>query len=32
MDIANLTADTGYKPAFDFDSAAEHLLAWRAAD
>jgi dTDP-glucose 4,6-dehydratase len=29
MDIAKITADTSYRPAFDLDSAAEHWLAWR---
>jgi nucleoside-diphosphate-sugar epimerase len=29
MDIARITADTPYRPAFDLDSAAAHLLAWR---
>jgi nucleoside-diphosphate-sugar epimerase len=29
MDIARIIADTPYRPAFDLDRAAEHLLAWR---
>jgi dTDP-glucose 4,6-dehydratase len=29
MNIAKITADTLYRPAFDMDSAADHLLAWR---
>jgi nucleoside-diphosphate-sugar epimerase len=29
MDIARITADTLYRPAFDLGRAAEHLLAWR---
>jgi nucleoside-diphosphate-sugar epimerase len=31
MAIDRISADTGYRPAFDFDLAAEHLLAWRGA-
>jgi dTDP-glucose 4,6-dehydratase len=30
MDIAKITADTPYRPTFDFERAADHLLAWRA--
>jgi dTDP-glucose 4,6-dehydratase len=30
MDIAKIVADTSYRPAFDMERAAEHLLAWRA--
>ncbi|HEY1412788.1 MAG TPA: hypothetical protein VGF36_11645, partial [Rhodopila sp.] len=30
MDIARIVADTSYRPAFDMERAAEHLLAWRA--
>ena len=29
MDIAKIIADTAYRPAFDLDTAAEHLLSWR---
>jgi len=29
MDIAKITRDTPYRPAFDLERAAEHLLAWR---
>jgi dTDP-glucose 4,6-dehydratase len=29
MDISRITADTPYRPAFDLESAAAHLLAWR---
>jgi dTDP-glucose 4,6-dehydratase len=29
MDIARITADTVYRPAFDLERAAEHSLAWR---
>jgi nucleoside-diphosphate-sugar epimerase len=29
MAIARLTADTPYRPAFDLEHAADHLLAWR---
>jgi UDP-glucuronate 4-epimerase len=29
MDIGKITADTSYRPAFDLESAADHLLAWR---
>ena len=29
MDIAKIIADTPYRPAFDIEHAAEHLLAWR---
>jgi hypothetical protein len=29
MDIAKITADTPYRPKFDLERAAEHLLAWR---
>ncbi len=29
MDIARIIADTPYRPAFDIERAAEHLLAWR---
>lgn len=31
MDISRITTDTAYRPAYDFDAAADHLLAWRAA-
>ena len=31
MDIARITADTSYRPAFNLNSAANHLLAWRDA-
>jgi nucleoside-diphosphate-sugar epimerase len=31
MDIGKITADTGYRPGFDLERAADHLLAWRAA-
>lgn len=31
MDISNITTDTPYRPAFDFNSAARHMLAWRSA-
>ena len=31
MDISRITKDTAYQPVYDFDSAADHLLAWRAA-
>jgi dTDP-glucose 4,6-dehydratase len=31
MDIAKITRDTPYRPAFDLERAAEHLLAWRRA-
>jgi UDP-glucuronate 4-epimerase len=30
MDIARITGDTAYRPAFDLGRAADHLLAWRA--
>ena len=30
MAIDRITADTPYRPAFDLDSAADHLLAWRS--
>ncbi len=29
MDIARITADTTYRPGFDMERAADHLLAWR---
>jgi dTDP-glucose 4,6-dehydratase len=29
MDIAKITADTPYRPGFDLERAADHLLAWR---
>jgi nucleoside-diphosphate-sugar epimerase len=29
MDVAKIVADTPYRPGFDLESAAEHLLAWR---
>jgi dTDP-glucose 4,6-dehydratase len=29
MDIAKIVADTSYRPAFDMERAAEHLLTWR---
>jgi dTDP-glucose 4,6-dehydratase len=29
MNIARITADTAYRPAFDLEKAAAHLLAWR---
>jgi nucleoside-diphosphate-sugar epimerase len=29
MDIAKIITDTPYRPAFDLESAADHLLAWR---
>jgi UDP-glucuronate 4-epimerase len=29
MDIAKIIVDTAYRPAFDLESAADHLLAWR---
>jgi nucleoside-diphosphate-sugar epimerase len=29
MAIDRITADTPYRPAFDLESAADHLLAWR---
>jgi dTDP-glucose 4,6-dehydratase len=29
MDVTRIIADTPYRPAFDLDRAAEHLLAWR---
>jgi nucleoside-diphosphate-sugar epimerase len=31
MDITRITADTPYRPRFDLESAADHLLAWRRA-
>jgi nucleoside-diphosphate-sugar epimerase len=31
MRIANITADTPYRPRFDLESAAAHLIAWRAS-
>lgn len=30
MSIARIAADTAYRPAFDQERAADHLLAWRA--
>jgi nucleoside-diphosphate-sugar epimerase len=29
MDVTRIIADTPYRPTFDLDRAAEHLLAWR---
>jgi nucleoside-diphosphate-sugar epimerase len=29
MDIGKITTDTPYRPRFDLNSAADHLLAWR---
>jgi dTDP-glucose 4,6-dehydratase len=29
MDVSKIIADTPYRPAFDLERAAEHLLAWR---
>jgi nucleoside-diphosphate-sugar epimerase len=29
MDIGKIVADTSYRPAFDLERAAEHLLTWR---
>ncbi len=31
MSIERIMADTAYRPGFDLDSAADHLLAWRKA-
>lgn len=28
MDISKITADTSYRPAFNLETAADHLLAW----
>jgi UDP-glucuronate 4-epimerase len=30
MRIERITADTPYRPAFDLEAAADHLLAWRS--
>jgi nucleoside-diphosphate-sugar epimerase len=32
MAIDRIVADTAYRPAFDMESAADHLLAWRKAN
>jgi hypothetical protein len=29
MDIGKIVADTSYRPVFDLERAAAHLLAWR---